>query len=114
MLDDAWAGSSCVQAIAVAAVQAAQAKQRELAATQAAAAGTGAAQQTQQTQQAPRFASDLQPGSAAALQFQAHQQQFAQAAAQHQAQVCFSSIVNSYTVECLCWHQETINSSLIC
>jgi hypothetical protein len=28
--------------------------------------------------------------------------------------VCFSSIVNSYTVECLCWHQETINSSLIC
>jgi hypothetical protein len=73
----------------VAAVHAAQAKQRELAAAQAGGAKQPPQQQQQQPNQPPRFASELQPGSAAALQFQAHQQSFAQAAALNQAQVKF-------------------------
>ena len=72
----------------MAAVHAAQAKQRELAAAQAGGAKQPL-QQQQQHNQPPRFASELQPGSAAALQFQAHQQSFAQAAALNQAQVKF-------------------------
>mmetsp|Transcript_2454 Transcript_2454/g.5611 ORF Transcript_2454/g.5611 Transcript_2454/m.5611 type:complete len:1394 (-) Transcript_2454:333-4514(-) len=77
------------QAIAVAAVHAAQAKQRELAAAQG-KLPQAQLQQQQQPQHVPRFASELTPGSPAALQFQAHQQHFALTAAQQQAQMALA------------------------